>query len=380
MSKRVLIIQRRMTEYRVPLFERMRRILVGEGVKLQVIYGTPNVSEVLKHDEGLLTWGIEIPCRYLNIGDIQVVWQLVPHALVAKQDLIIVPQENQLLLNYWLSLTRRFTNSRLAFWGHGANFQTDKQYSHREKLKSWTAQQVDWWFAYTALSAEKVIRSGFPENRITCLNNAVDVSQLIKWRESISVAESSSLRARLDLDGGKVGIFLGSLHTHKRLGFLFAAVDEIRSRLGKFEFVIVGDGPLRDMVLDYVKKRPFVRWVGAKHGREKVLHLSIGQIMLNPGLVGLGILDSFALGLPMITTDCGLHSPEISYLDSGRNGLMVEDNLEAFASGAVDILKNSAVQTSMANACKEDSTIYSIDSMVNNFCDGILKACNVERI
>ena len=212
------------------------------------------------------------------------------------------------------------------------------------------------------------------------MNNAVDVSQLIEWRKSISPTEIASLRAKLNLHGEKVGIFLGSLHTDKRLDFLFSAADELQHRLHDFEFIIIGDGPLRNMVLDYATDRPWVHFVGAKHGREKVMYLSLGQVMLNPGLVGLGILDSFALRLPMVTTDCKLHSPEIAYLESGRNGLMVQDSLESFVSGVADIMTNPALRASMADACEDDSTLYSIDSMSNNFCDGILKACNFQRI
>ena len=62
--------------------------------------------------------------------------------------------------------------------------------------------------------------------------------------------------------------------------------------------------------------------------------------------VGLGILDSFALGIPMVTTDCKIHSPEIAYLKSGRNGLMIADSEEAFIEGVERLLKNDEPKTS----------------------------------
>ena len=92
--------------------------------------------------------------------------------------------------------------------------------------------------------------------------------------------------------------------------------------------------------------------------------------------VGLGILDSFALGIPMVTTDCKIHSPEIAYLESGRNGLMVADSEEAFIEGVERLLKNDEMRDAMAAECKKDAQRYSLEKMVNNFCEGVLKALN----
>jgi glycosyltransferase involved in cell wall biosynthesis len=91
---------------------------------------------------------------------------------------------------------------------------------------------------------------------------------------------------------------------------------------------------------------------------------------------GLGILDSFALGIPMVTTDCRIHSPEIAYLESGRNGIMTSDNVESYVDSVVLLLKDDQFRNKIASACIEDSHRYSLEKMVDNFCKGILKALN----
>ena len=48
MNRKVLIIQRRMTEYRVPMFEALRRRLEQEQISLQVVYGRPTSAEQLR--------------------------------------------------------------------------------------------------------------------------------------------------------------------------------------------------------------------------------------------------------------------------------------------------------------------------------------------
>jgi len=89
----------------------------------------------------------------------------------------------------------------------------------------------------------------------------------------------------------------------KRLDFLFAASVAIRRQVPDFHLLIVGEGAARDKVLAWCSANSWVRWVGGRFGREKVAYMSVAQVMLNPGLVGLGILDAFVCGVPMLTTE-----------------------------------------------------------------------------
>ena len=374
MTRRVLIIQRRLTEYRVPLFEALRERLAAHGVRLQVAYGTPTASEAARDDAGVLAWGVKTSCSYPVPLAPHLVWQQIPRRIIAEQDLIVVAHENMLLLNYLLLFGRRPPKVRLAFWGHGANFQAKAPNGLRERLKSWTARRADWWFAYTSRSVERVAESGFPVERITCLNNALDASPLRAWLAGITAEEKRTLLGELGLAGGRVGVFLGSLSREKRLPFLFEAADRLRRRFPDFELLVIGDGPQRALVRELAGKRPWCRWVGARHGREKALYLSLGDVMLNPGMVGLNILDSFACGLPLLTTDCGIHSPEIAYLESGSNGVMTPDSPAAYGDAVAGLLLDDPLRREIAGRCLRDAEKYSLENMVANFCTGILQA------
>jgi len=378
--KNVLIIQRRMTEYRIPMFDALRRRLSENGVTLQVVYGPPFKAEATRNDSGDLAWGIQVKNYCIEIGKSQIVWQRIPRQLLAEQDLIIMPHENMLMKNYLLLFQKRYHGKvKLAFWGHGTNFQASEQNNIRERLKARTARMVDWWFAYTALSVDSVIANGFPAQRITCLNNAIDITSIQKWRSEITEEERRTLTHTLGLQGTHLAIFLGGLYQEKRLDFLCSSADELRRLIPDFELVIIGNGPQCEMMRVFAASRPWCRWVGARHGREKVLYASLGQVMLNPGLVGLGILDSFALGIPLLTTGSGKHGPEISYLEAGRNGLIVADDLQVYTKMAIRVLTDHSFRDTLAKNCIRDSARYSLDNMVNNFSIGILKALSADR-
>jgi L-malate glycosyltransferase len=91
MGPSVLIVQRRLTHYRVPLFERMRAMLDGQGVRLDVAYGQPTVSEAKKNDSGVLDWGVEAPNRYIYIKGSYLCYQQIPRSLVRGANLVVVP-------------------------------------------------------------------------------------------------------------------------------------------------------------------------------------------------------------------------------------------------------------------------------------------------
>src|SRR5688572_5189022 len=169
--RRVAIVQRRLTHYRVPLFERLRNMLALRNVELSLFFGRGTLLEEQKRDAGSVEWGIEVPTHY--IAGERLCWQSI-YSQVRSSDLVIVPQENRLLHNLVLLLAPR--TFKLAFWGHGANFQGRRNWLN-DHLRRWSTRQVDWWFAYTRLSEEIVVAAGFPRAHVTTVSNSLDTTE-----------------------------------------------------------------------------------------------------------------------------------------------------------------------------------------------------------
>lgn len=363
----VAIVQRRMTGYRLPLFEDLRRRLQHHGVRLRVLHGEPTPAERLRRDGGELVWAERCETRYLAGG--RLCWQDFG-ALTRASDLVIVTQENKLAYNL-VALTLRRPR-RLAFWGHGRNLQARAPDGASERFKRWTTRGADWWFAYTGLSRELVRADGFPDARITVLDNAVDTAALRALHAAVDEAGRTRVRRALGLpEGGPVAAFVGSLHADKRLGFLVDAAERLRARFPGFTLLVAGDGPERAMLESAARTRPWLRLLGARHGRDKAELLAVCDLLLNPGLVGLGLLDAFAAGLPLVTTDCRLHSPEIAYLESGRNGLMTPDEPGAYVQAVAALLAQPAQLARLREGARAAGDRYTLQNMSERFCDGI---------
>ena len=185
------------------------------------------------------------------------------------------------------------------------------------------------------------------------------------------LAERNLLGIELD---APVGIFCGSLYPEKKLDFLVASIDFIQKKSPKFHCIILGDGPSMPYLKDTSLTRPWLHLLGVTKGSKKALYFRMADFMLNPGLVGLHIVDAFCAGLVMTTTTSALHSPEIAYLEPNINGIMTEENVETYANAVLNLINDNKALLEFKTKSLASADHYSLENMVNNFVDGI-KMC-----
>lgn len=117
----------------------------------------------------------------------------------------------------------------------------------------------------------------------------------------------------------------------------------------------------------------WIHYLGPKFGEEKALLLKMSDCFLLPGCVGLGILDSFAAGLPMFTTRISFHGPEVEYLEHDLNGKITGNSVKAYSESIIDVLCNPVLLNHLKAGARESANRYSIEGMVKNCRQGILK-------
>ncbi|MBK1678913.1 glycosyltransferase family 4 protein [Rhodocyclus tenuis] len=369
--KKLVIFQYRLLHYRTKLFEQLRTVCAERGIELHLVHGQASRREAVKKDEGSLPWAHRVHNRFFELGERDLVWQPFP-AVLKDADLVVVMQENRILSNYPLLIGRIWSTQKIAYWGHGKNFQSDAPAGLREKWKDFLLSRVDWWFAYTEMTVDILRRAGYPQRQITCLDNAIDSSGFKADLAAWTAGELAAERARLGIAADSpVGLFCGSLYPDKRLDLLIAAADLIRREVPDFALLLIGDGPSMPQMREAAATRPWLHLLGVKKGREKALYFGMGDVMLNPGLVGLHIVDAFCSGLVMMTTTTARHSPEVAYLRNGINGMAAGDTAEAYSRAVLDIITDPERLAGMKRAAVADSDRYTLENMVRRFADGI---------
>lgn len=372
---RVAIVQRRLTHYRKPFFIQLRNKLATQGVELLLIHGKPTKAELHKKDHVSLNWAIEIDNQEVGLGSKSLLWQPVLRHL-NDMNLIIVEQASRLLLNYVLLFLQLLGKQKVAFWGHGRSFQPHLSSKIGENIKKMISRQACWWFAYNDLSASAVREMGYPQEKITSVMNSIDTKPLIEAFDWISEMELLEIKQKEGITGSHVCIYTSSLYREKRVRFLLEACQHIRKEISDFEIIIIGAGPQENLVKEAAAQYPWIHYKGSLFDTEKVPYFKLSKLMLLPGLVGLSVVDCFALETPLVTTSVDYHSPEIDYLQSGVNGLIVSpaDDVHLYARCVIDLLKDESKRRGMVVACREAREVYTLDAMSDRFADGILRA------
>ena len=379
--KKVAVIYKSLPRYRWRFYELLRERLDELGIEFILIYGQPSPADAAKKDtvEPQLPWTLKIPNKIFRFRSYEVYWQPCL-SLLKDVDLVIVEQASKLLVNYVLLVQHLLGLRRLAFWGHGKNFQAHGSRRVSEALKRFASRRVHWWFAYNELSAGVVKSLGFPEERISSVQNAIDTQRLTQIRRRITPEEVEGLKEKLGLKGENTCLYVGGMYPKKRLGFLLEACLLIREEVPDFEMIFIGSGTDKALVEGAAHRHDWVRYMGPKFGEEKVPYFALSKLFLMPGLVGLAVLDTFALETPLVTTAVPYHSPEIDYLEDGVNGVVVEETEDpaAFASAVVHLLRKEDLWARLVEGCRNSKGRYTVEEMVERFATGVLAALKRE--
>ncbi len=373
--RNVCIVQVGAKQYRRPFFDLLHERLKTDRLKLTVLYSAPNKLEAERKDAVDLPAAYGLKVRAYWSRGYRVVYQACLSRAVTA-DLIIVEQASKHVINYVLSIMRAFGLVKMAYWGHGKNWQQDGT-SWMESVKHSLLCRTDWWFAYTTQVAQYVVNSGFPQERVTVVRNSIDVTAFSDAVESATVAERLALMHTMGISHeAQVGLFCGSMHALKKLKFLVEAAIVIRGRVADFHLILVGAGPDEAFARKAAATHEWIHYVAPVFGVDKSIYFAISTIFLCPGLVGLAVLEAFASGLPVITTNIPVHSPEIDYLTDSVTGAITEHDPTKYAETVSALLNEPASLARMSQAARAASRCYGLEPMVENFAKGIVACLN----
>lgn len=374
----VTILFKNCHQYRVDFFDLLAQNLSDKGIQLRLVVGNGLPEDEAKGDRATLPWAETRNFRSINVAGHTMLWQ-PGFDLMRESDLIITEQATKQLFNLVISYGQRLGRTKHAFWGHGRNFQASIEGSAGEGLKKAMTQRAHWFFSYNDLSTEAACEFGMDRNRVTPVMNSTDTTRVRHLWRTLPTDAGQRVRAKLGMGDGPVALYLGGIYSHKRPEFVVKAAEELRDLIPTFEMLVIGDGSSAHLMERASKRHSWFHHLGSHYGDDKVALANVASVQLMPGLVGLNIVDAFAMGIPTVTTGIDYHSPEIEYLVNGENGLILPEDAtpREYAESTAALLNDEHRLAKMSMAAESSGRQLSVEDMAERFADGVVQALNV---
>jgi glycosyltransferase involved in cell wall biosynthesis len=364
---RVAIVMGALSDFRVPFYETLRIRLLEQGVELDLLYGTED------HWSRHLDWARPFDVVRLPLGT---TWYPVFSRLLGDVDLVVTEDASRRLINYCLLAARRFGGPKVMVWGHGWNHQVRDLNTVPERLKRFVSRRADGVLAYTAGVREGLLALGYDGNRVFNVQNAAKRPDVTVSSEQVA-RHSDSLGLPPD---HRVVFCCGKMYPMKRLDLLVDAILLAKQNVPNLHLVLAGAGPSQHVAEQAAARHAFIHYVGPVFDTDKALCYAVSDVSVLPGAVGLGIVDSFHHGVPLIATTMASHGPEIEYLEHETNGLLTEHTPEALAAGIERLLSDRLLYQRLVAGCQAASSRITIDGMVERFMHGVLATLRAEPV
>jgi glycosyltransferase involved in cell wall biosynthesis len=177
-------------------------------------------------------------------------------------------------------------------------------------------RKADVFVALTEFARRKFIEGGLPAERIVVKPNFVTPDP--------GVGEGE----------GSYALFVGRLSPEKGVDVL---LDAFRRAGGAVPLVVVGDGPLAPQVAEMAASNGNLRWLGWRPRAEVHALLREARFLVFPSVwfetFGLGIVESFAAGRPVLASALGAPA---EIVEPGRTGWLVPPGDAAVLAAALE--------------------------------------------
>ena len=332
---------------------------------------------------------VEVRNRFWRVLGRTLVYQPVFSGVVRRgYAALVIGHEVKYVANIALALFFRAMGKPVLLWGFGRNIDTFREF--RSPLGRAFGLVVTFgqalmmrlatdFMAYTQTGASYAKRAGIREDRITVLNNTIEISGEIAAHARAQSLDRATLRRELGLSAeAVVFLFVGRLNAAKRVDALIEAAQMLRGQHGApIEILIVGSGPEEARLRALAAGAAWCRFLGQINDTDALGRIfRASDAVVIPGYVGLAVNHAFAHGLPVITCHSEMHSPEIEYIEHSVNGLILP-SLQELAPGLLRFASSSELRESLASRALESRDKLDLQRMAEAFDDGVRRA--VER-
>jgi glycosyltransferase involved in cell wall biosynthesis len=377
--------------YREAFFRRLGAIRSRDYV---VFYGDPEPgSGVIAAPPPYRFKSEFVRNRFLHIAGRRLVYQPVFWRIATGgYDGLVIGHEIKYFMNLVLLFWFRLLGKPVLFWGFGTgqDFWDEERDSFGRAVtrainfgKRLLVRSASGYLAYTESGVATIERAGMKRDRIRVLNNTIDLDAEVAAHDGAKSLDRAVLRQGWNIaPDAVVFTFVGRLLPGKRVEDLIRAIAALRNDGVAAEAIVVGDGPARARLEDEADGAPWCHFLGAVHDVEGISRIyRASDALVIPGYVGLAVNRGFAHGMPVITIESDLHSPEIDYVQTGTNGLVLLEH--RFTEGLRLFAEDTELRARLARGALATRDKLDLGRMVASFDDGVasaLKRSGKERL
>lgn len=345
---KILILQNTIMHYRKPFFNEL-----SKSYDITVLHSGNN--SLTKND-----FYKEIIVPVKKVGPFSFQKNVLKEINTEYYDVVIAMSDIRWVMN----MLAVFCSSNVCFfyWGH--------RYSKNiiiNSIRDFFLHLSDGAIMYSDSETKKMINRGMDKSKIFIANNTMLISN--SSNESCNKKDSF--------------LFVGRAQKRKKVDELIRAFANVKDNIPNYVNIdIVGEGEENIYLKALAEELCIVDRIifhGAITDDEKLKKLfSKAFAYVSPGPVGLGVLHSFAYGVPVVTKYTGKHGPEFDNLIHNTNALLY-NSVDELKNILIELANDAGLTIKLgSNAFQLYSNNRSITNMVAGFQEAI-KSCPRKR-
>lgn len=312
--RKVLIIQRILSHYNVPLY-----LELSKKFEITLAYSEKDEDKANCVNSEKINYPSGKEWKYMSKEE----YEKNIEDLVRKcreYDAIILPMEPHKKILCVIEELRKYT--KVLLWGIGVTASYNTRYDSEEyKAPSFESMiaMADASVFYMNYPKEKYLQRGIPEQKMFVAPNTVEV-----------------LNIELEMQKKEFLLFVGTLLKQKRVDLLLNVYRQAYEENNEIPVLkIIGEGEEFESLSLWIKKNNLshkIEMIGSIYNEEELRNYFAGALAtISADQAGLSVLKSMGYGVPFITYANAITGGELLNIQNGINGVLFEriDDLKA---------------------------------------------------
>jgi 1,2-diacylglycerol 3-alpha-glucosyltransferase len=200
------------------------------------------------------------------------------------------------------------------------------------------------------------------------VNSAIDVLPTGLEANQFKLGNGARFRTKHGIDSTRPTLlYVGRVAHEKNIDFLVHMFKKVLTQIPNALLLIVGEGPAQPHLRELVRTTGVaesVRFIGYLERDSELLDCyQAGDLFVFASRTetqGLVLLEALAQGTPVVST---VHMGTRDVLEHARGARIVEDNLDAFANAATELLNDNVTRTRLSMVAPGDAAKWSSREM-----------------